>query len=110
MKKLIIAVLFVAALFSTDTLIAQNKIEVNAAASEKTKALSTHIKFTDEDQKEEVYLAFKEFYATNANLKNAKSADPLTVKKVKDRLENKLKSILNEEQFETYTSLLKQNQ
>lgn len=105
MKKIITLCLFVFAMFlGTDSANAQsNKIEVNAKAAEKTEALHKFIKFDDE-QKEKVYLAVQEYTQATLDLEKAEVVKEGAVEKIKLLLEDKMKAILTEEQFERYQS------
>ena len=107
MKKLITLCLFVFALFiGNQSVVAQNstlenKIEVNSKASEKTEALRKFIKFNNE-QRDEVYEALREYTQANFAIKQQKSVDKGTVEKIEMRLETQMQSILTEEQFLRY--------
>lgn len=102
MKKIITFCLFAfVMILGTESAIAQSKIEVNAEASEKTEALRKYIKF-DNDQRDLVYEALKEYIQANVNLKKV-TEDKIEVKtKIEKQFQDKMKSILTEEQYERY--------
>lgn len=99
MKKIITLCLFAfAMLLGTQSVTAQNNlVEVNAEASEKTEALRKYIKF-DNDQRDQVYLAIQEF----TKVKMSAKKDEASMKKAESNLEDKMKAILSEEQYERY--------
>lgn len=103
MKKIITLCLFVFALFlGTESATAQtNKTEVNTIASEKTEALRKFLKF-DNEQRDKVYLAVQEYTQATLDLKKAKVVKEDAVEKINTLLNNKMKAILNEQQFERY--------
>ena len=109
MKKLLTLCLFVFAMFlGTESAVAQNnKLEVNAQASEKTEALRKYIKF-DNEQRDKVYLAVKEYTQATMDLKKAQVVKEGAEKKIKDLLDTKMQEILTDEQFERYISFLEQ--
>lgn len=109
MKKLLTLCLFVFAMFlGTESVVAQNnKLEVNAQASEKTEALRKYIKF-DNEQRDKVYLAVKEYTQATMDLKKAQVVKEGAEKKIKDLLDTKMQEILTDEQFERYISFLAQ--
>lgn len=102
MKKIITFCLFAfVMILGTESAIAQSKIEVNAEASEKTEVLRKYIKF-DNDQRDLVYEALKEYIQANVNLKKV-TEDKIEVKtKIEKQFQDKMKSILTEEQYERY--------
>ncbi|MGB0981446.1 MAG: hypothetical protein ACPGUH_05025 [Winogradskyella sp.] len=105
MKKVITLCFFVFAMvFSTASLSAQNKIEINAEASEQMEVLRQRIKFNDE-QKEDVYQAYKEFGTAKAKLNKSATQKVSDVENIKKQLQIKMKNILTEEQFEIYKGL-----
>ena len=104
MKKVITLCLFVFTLFiGTQSVIAQNKIEINAEASKTVESINTYVKLND-SQKEYAYKAFEEYFAAKANLKKTKHVNEKSYNKIKIRLESKLKTILTEEQFERFAT------
>ncbi|NRB83724.1 MAG: hypothetical protein HRU49_08115 [Winogradskyella sp.] len=110
MKKVLTLCLFVFAMFlGTESVAAQNnKLEVNAQASEQTEALRKYIKF-DNQQRDKVYLAVKEYTQATMDLKKAKVVKEGAEKKIKDLLDTKMQEILTDEQFERYLSFLEQD-
>lgn len=113
MKKIITLCVFVFAMFiGSQTLTAQNtkledKLEVNAKASEKTQTLERILKF-DKDQKNQVYEAFRLFLSTEISLSRNENTLPAEIEKNEMRLETQMKEILNEEQFSKYKTLSKE--
>lgn len=114
MKKTIALCLFVLATFlGTQSVVAQetalqNTKEINAKASEKTEALRKFIKF-DNTKRDQVYEAYKTYNQAKASLKRDKITDKKAVEKVEKQLNDQIKGILNEEQFERYKLFLEQN-
>lgn len=109
MKKVITLCFFVFAMvLGTESMMAQNKIEINAEASEQMEVLRKRIKFNDE-QKEEVYQAYKEFGTAKAKLSKAPTQGVNDFENIKAQLQIKIKNILTEEQFEIYKSLTLNN-
>jgi septum formation inhibitor MinC len=110
MKKVITLCVFVFAMFiGNQTLTAQNtkledKLEINAKASEKTETLERALKF-DKNQKEQVYEAFKLFLNTELSLSRNENTLPAEIEKNEKRLETTMKEILNDEQFSKYKTL-----
>jgi len=108
MKKIFTLCLFVFAMFlGTESLMAQTVIEVNAQASEKTEALRKYIKFNT-NQRDLIYDALKEYVQANADLKKTKAKEG-TVAKIEKQLNDKMKAILTEEQFERYKTFSQEN-
>lgn len=105
MKKVITLCVFVFAMFfGTESATAQsNKIEVNAIAAEKTEALRQHIKFSN-TQRNDVYEAVQEYTQAKQDLEKAITIEEGVVAKIEKLLEDKMKIILNDEQFERYKS------
>ncbi len=105
MKKLITLSLFVfAMILGTHTMVAQNTLEINAEASEKTEALRKQIKFSTE-QRDQVYEVYKDFLTKKAKLENSNITDEGAVSKLYTYLDYKMKEILTEEQFEKFKSI-----
>ncbi|WP_426429403.1 hypothetical protein ACPX19_07555 [Winogradskyella sp. HB-48] len=110
MKKVITLCVFVFAMFiGSQTLTAQNtkledKLEINAKASEKTQTLDRYLKF-DNNQKDEVYEALRLFLSTELSQSRDENTLPGEIEKNKMRLETQMKEILNEEQFSKYKTL-----
>ena len=110
MKKIITLCLFVFALFvGTASVTAQSKLEINDEASVKTETLRKLLKF-DNEQRDQVYNAHKEFGKAHASLVNSNTVTEEAVNKLKTSLMNKMEAILNEEQFETYKAYIKEQQ
>lgn len=110
MKKLITLCFFAFALLcSTQGLDAQNKLEVNAAASEKAKEMRQTLKMND-DQLEEVYQAYKTYETTYQKISSDLESNQVQLEKINAVLDTKLKEILSSEQFERYLSLYRTNQ
>lgn len=105
MKKIVTLFLFVFALaFNTQSLNAQNTIEMNAAASEKAKDIRKNIKINNL-QLEEVYQAYKEFEEAYSKISDNLEKNQKRLEKINTVLDNKLKEIMTEEQFEKYLQL-----
>ncbi|MDN3493814.1 hypothetical protein [Winogradskyella bathintestinalis] len=113
MKKVITVCLFTFALFlSHQSVVAQNskldaKKEINAEASTKTEALRKYVKF-DNNQRDEIYIAFRT-YGQEMVSSNNKSISKEEVTKYKNRLDDKIKSILNDDQYARYKAYLSEN-
>lgn len=104
MKKLSI-LSFIIILFATSSnLVAQNKIEINAAASQQTEELRKQLKFNDQ-QRDEIYEVCKEYQAAYRTLSVDLKANAEWKAKIDARLEGKLASILTEDQFTQYKKL-----
>lgn len=103
MKKLTLLTLtfILAGIF---TVTAQNKIEINAAAAEQTEELRKQLKFSDH-QRDQVYEVCKEYQAAYRTLSVDLQANKEWKAKIDSRLENKLASILTEEQFNQYKKI-----
>jgi flagellar basal body-associated protein FliL len=102
MKKLItLCLIAFVMILGTESVIAQSKIEVNAKASEKTEALRKYIKF-DNDQRDLVYEALKEYVQANVNLKKVTEDKNEVKAKIEKQLDDKIRSILTQEQYERY--------
>ena len=102
MRKLITLCFFAFALVcSTQGLDAQNIKEINGFASEKAKEIRKVIKI-DNNQLEEVYQAYKEFQTNYVKLSDDIDGNQKQIKKLNAILDEKLKDILNEEQFDKY--------
>lgn len=103
MKKLtLLSFVFIfAAMFSVS---AQNKIQINSAAAEQTEELRKQLKFNDE-QRDQVYEVCKEYQAAFQTLSVDLQANKEWKAKIDTRLENKLATILTEEQFNQYKKL-----
>ncbi len=88
----------------TQSVLSQNKIQINKAAAEKTEALYKAVKFST-DQRDLVYEALKDYGQLMAKYNAAGSNDEEKKKKILERLDVKMKDILTEEQYERYKSL-----
>ena len=109
MKKIVTLCFFALTLcFTTQTIDAQNILEVNATANQKANELRKTIKF-DTNVLEEVYQAYKAYetkiqsidkYMTNGSAEAIKAKSD-----TKDILDAKLKELFTEEQFAKYESL-----
>lgn len=110
MKKVITLCLFVFAMFiGNQTLTAQNtkledKLEINAKASQKTETLERALKF-DNNQKDQVYEALRLFLNTELSLSRNENTLPAEIEKNKMRLDTQMKEILTDEQFSKYKTL-----
>ncbi len=110
MKKIITLCLLVFALFlGTESVMAQNKLEVNNEASIKTETLRKVLKF-DSEQRDMVYNAYKAYGKAHASLVNSNTVTEEAVDKLKKGLMDRMASILNEEQFENYKTYIKENE
>lgn len=111
MKKVITLCLFVCALFlGSQTVVAQNqtletKLEVNTKAAEKSQAISKFVKCSD-DQRNQMYVALQTYEGNNL----AKDPSREDIDKNQTRLDQAIKSILNDEQFERYKLYKAENQ
>ncbi len=91
-------------MLGTQSGIAQNKIEINRVAAEKTEALYKTLKFSTE-QRHLVYNAMKEFGKDMARYNQAGSNNEEEKKKIREQLDVRIKEILNEEQYDRYKNL-----
>jgi len=102
MKKYFTLFLFALALtFSTQNMSAQNQIDIDSAASQKTKLLQEAVKL-DDSKMDDVFEAYKQYEFTYQRIENSleKNAERLT--KINTALDAQLKRILTKEQFEIY--------
>ncbi len=107
MKKLITLCFFAfALLFSTQGFDAQNIKDINAYASDQAKEIRKIIKI-DNNQLEEVYQAYKEFQTNYVKFSKDMDGNQKQIEKLNAILDTRLKSILNEEQFEKYLSIFR---
>ncbi|MAX70307.1 MAG: hypothetical protein CMC76_04285 [Flavobacteriaceae bacterium] len=110
MKKVITLCLFVFAMFiGNQTLTAQNtklqdKVEVNAQASEKTETLRRALKF-DNTQRDNVYEVLKTYYSAKLGFSRNENTLPAEIEKNEKRLDTELKAILTDEQYTRYKTL-----
>ncbi|NRD21625.1 hypothetical protein HNV10_00125 [Winogradskyella litoriviva] len=113
MKKVITLCLFAfAMLIGSQTLVAQNSKletmkEINAEAAKKTETLRKYVKF-DNDQRDEVYEALKLYGQSRANLEGKDITDEEDAK-IEKQLDDKIKSILSEQQYESYKAYVLEN-
>ncbi|TXD85370.1 hypothetical protein ESY86_01805 [Subsaximicrobium wynnwilliamsii] len=102
MKKYLSLCLIAFALcISTQDMMAQNRIEIDRAANQKTKTLRKTLKF-DSTKMEDVYEAYKAYELIYQNIDNNLEKNTERLKEINNRLDEKLKGILTEEQFELY--------
>ncbi|WP_026753899.1 hypothetical protein [Sediminibacter sp. Hel_I_10] len=105
MKKYITLCLFTLALaFSSQNIMAQTSIEVGKAANEKTKELRKVIKI-DDSKMEDIFQAYKTYNETYLKIEDNLEAHKEQLKKINGILDERLKEILNEEQFVKYLNL-----
>ncbi|GAA0749063.1 MULTISPECIES: hypothetical protein [Flavobacteriaceae] len=105
MKKIITLCLFAfAMLLGAPQLSAQNKLQINQAASEKAKELKKTLKF-DNIQQEEVYQAFQEYEKVYQRISSDMENNKELKQKIDLVLAQKMKKILNEEQYTRYKEL-----
>ena len=109
MKKIITLCFFALALvFSVQSLEAQNKLEINKAASEKAKELRKNIKINT-IQLEDVYQAYRTYETTYQKISTDLAANQALFDKINLVLDNSLKEILTEEQFDNYIAKYRSN-
>ncbi|MFK7781028.1 hypothetical protein [Psychroserpens sp.] len=109
MKKIFTLCFFaLTLLFSTQGIDAQNIKEINAAASEKAKAVGQTVKI-HKDQLEDVYQAYKVYETSFQGLSKDLEANREELKIINIALDNRLKEILNDEQFEKYMATYRAN-
>ena len=105
MKKLITFCFFAfAILIGSQGVEAQNLLEINNAASEKTRVIRKTIKLTKE-QTEDVYQAYRTYETTYQKISGDLDNNKETFEKINTVLDARLKEILSEEQFSTYINL-----
>ncbi|MBC3847520.1 hypothetical protein H8K90_14075 [Winogradskyella echinorum] len=113
MKKVITLCLFAfVMILGTESIMAQNsklenRVEVNTEASEKTEALRKHIKFTN-DQRDQIYNALKVYGQAKASIKGKPSTEEEKAK-IEKQLDDKVKLILSDEQYERYKAYILEN-
>ncbi|WP_299125209.1 hypothetical protein [uncultured Winogradskyella sp.] len=106
MKKVITFCLFAfMMILGTESVTAQNskledRIEINNVASKKTEALRKFVKFTNE-QRDEIYTALKAYGQAKASIKG-KPENEEEDAKIEKQLDDKVKAILSDEQYERY--------
>ena len=102
MKKIITLCLFAFALMiNSQDAFAQNTLEINAEANTKTKELRKVIKF-DQDKMQAVYEALQEYGIAYKKISNNLSANGERLKKINSHLDNRLKDIFTDEQYQKY--------
>ena len=105
MKKIITLCLFVFALMlGTESVMAQNKIEINTQANEKTEKLRKTVKFST-DQRDQMYQAFKTYFTRKARLTKSNNTTKEATLKIEEALNKDIEKILTEEQFARYQEL-----
>lgn len=105
MKKILTLCLFtMALLFSTQTITAQNTLEINAEANTKTKELRKVIKF-EQTKMQDVYKAYQEYAIAYKKIKNNLEGNSERLEKINRVFDEKLQTILNEEQYTRYIEL-----
>tara|TARA_R110002124_G_scaffold129985_2_gene291748 strand:+ start:8124 stop:8408 length:285 start_codon:yes stop_codon:yes gene_type:complete len=93
-------------ILGTQSVMAQSTIEINAEAAEKTEALRKYIKF-DNVQRDNIYIALKTYGERNARLDN-ETTNPKAVAKIEKKLDDKIRTILTEEQYDRYKTFLEE--
>lgn len=110
MKKLItLCFLTFTLLFSAQGLNAQNTIEINGTASEKTKVIKKTIKLT-KDQIEDVYQAYKAYETTYQKISSDLENNKEQLDKINTVLDIRFKEIFSGEQFDRYLKLYRTDQ
>ena len=106
MKKVITLCLFAfIMILGTESVKAQNsklenRIEINTIASKKAEALRIYVKLST-DQRNEVYTALKVYGQAKASIKG-KPENEEEDAKIEKQLDDKVKTILSNEQYERY--------
>ena len=85
----------------------ENRIEINTVASKKTEALRKYVKFTSE-QRDQVYNALKAYGQAKASLEG-KPENEEEDAKIEKQLDDKIKSILSDEQYDRYKTYSEEN-
>ncbi|MCK8480799.1 hypothetical protein [Psychroserpens algicola] len=102
MKKLITLCLFsVALLFNTQSITAQNTLEINAQANIKTKELRKIVKFED-SKKQDVYKAYQDYGIAYKKISSNLTENTERFEKINTALDERLKNILTEEEYVLY--------
>ncbi|MDG5489948.1 hypothetical protein [Psychroserpens sp. SPM9] len=105
MKKIFTLCFFaIAFLFSTQNTTAQNTLEINEAASVKTKELRKTLKF-DKEKMDDVYRAYQEFGKAYKKISNSSGDHKERLDKINHLLDEKLRTILTAEQFDRYLEI-----
>lgn len=111
MKKVITLCLFAfIMILGTESVMAQatpNKIEINAEASTKTEALRKRVKFSN-DQRDQIYTALQTYGKRKAIINNGTPSKE-SISKLEKELDDKVKTILSEEQYELYKAYNEEN-
>lgn len=112
MKKVITLCLFAfIMILGTESVMAQstpNKIEINAEASSKTAALRKYVKFNN-DQRDQMYTALQDYGKHKAITNNGTPPSKEFIAKLEKKLDDKVKTILTEEQYSRYKAFNKEN-
>lgn len=112
MKKVITLCLFAFIMvLGTESVMAQstpNKIEINAEASSKTEALRKSVKFNDA-QRDQIYKALQAYGNRKAIIYKGTTPSKESVAKLEKELDDKIKTILSEEQYYNYKAYIEQN-
>ncbi|HLT32761.1 MAG TPA: hypothetical protein VKZ98_03140 [Aquaticitalea sp.] len=111
MKKIITLCFFaVAMILGTQSITAQNIIQVNAVAAEKTKELKQSIKF-DSDTEDLVYQTFQEYERKKYSIEKVEAAGQTVSEedrmKFNNMLAEKFKVLFTPEQYERYLTVSK---
>ncbi len=85
---------------------AQNKLEINAAASEKAKEIQKTVKL-HKDLLEDVYQAYKSFETSYQQISSEAQNNQEQLNKINTVLDTRLKEILSEEQFDKYITVFR---
>lgn len=102
MKKIITLCVFAfALLIGSQNVYAQNTLEINAEANSKTKELRKVIKF-DQEKMQAVYEALQEYGIAFKRISNNLSANDERLKKINGHLDNRLKDVFTDEEYQKY--------
>ena len=85
---------------------AQDKLEINAAASEKAKEIQKTVKL-HKDLLEDVYQAYKSFETSYQQISSEAQNNQEQLNKINTVLDTRLKEILSEEQFDKYITVFR---
>lgn len=85
-----------------------NKLEINAAASTKTQALRSVLKYSNE-QRDQLYTAFQAYENRKAILNKGTTPSKASIAKLEKELDDKVKGILSEEQYDRYKTFTEEN-
>jgi len=78
----------------------ESRIEINDFASKKTEALRKYVKFTNE-QRDQIYIALKTYGQAKASIEG-KPENEEEDAKIEKQLDDKVKEILSDEQYDRY--------